>query len=144
MEVRSNTWQKSFATLVFVLMASFGIAAALAPPGRGGILCGLALFAIGFYLWWSTVRCRLYMNDDGVGVTDGFRRRFVRWDEISFYTMEAVGSYRQTLIEPVLFDAHARTVFRPIAPTVISSAHHEDRALFWRLVTERIDERKKT
>lgn len=155
MEIRSDMWQCVFATCLFVILALipvYAILCLLFPayfPSKEHLelvawsirfrdmLILLLPGIVGFYVYRSTVRYRLYFNREGIGQSDGFRNAFVKWEVVSSYTVENIGSYKDRLIELVLRDINAHTVFKPIPPTVTSTRKiKNERAQFWKKVAD--------
>lgn len=153
-KLHCGLWQKILATCIFVLLSVVATWAlkdflSLAHNPIKSECCGkLQIFAVGFlleatgfYIFWSTVKYECYINSEGVGQTDGFRHKYVKWSEIHRYTLERVHNSRQRLIEPVLRDANAKVLMRPVAPIIVGSCNDDQRrAEFWALVTKKIDQ----
>lgn len=164
-EIRSALWQKILASIIFAIIgAGFPLAVLYVlcpnlcspgggPPGTLGSIPGGGIentqhiliatfiaFAVGFYVWWSTIRYRIYYDSEGIGQTNGFIRSYVKWGQVSSYRMKQIGSYRQSLVEPALYNAGAREIFRPIMPIfILSSQAEDDRAEFWQHVISKLD-----
>lgn len=162
-EVKSTLWQKVYAAVMFAVLFACSVWFTLCVlfPGsfpsaddfasqtiyeRGfWLMCAIGLGLLGFYILWSTAKYRSYMTEEGIGQTNGFRHRFVKWDEISGYTMELIPRRYEKLVEPVLRDSNARVVMRPLAPVVEHSSHgRELRAEFWQQVTNVVDSRRQS
>ncbi len=160
MEIRSDKWQCVFAGSLFVILVSipvYAILCLLFPqniPSRyyleyfslnNGLwdMLRLSIPAIlGFYVFRSTAKYRLYYNNEGVGQSDGFRNSFAKWENISSYTKQEIGSYKDRLTEPVLRDINAHIILKPFAPTIVTtSSIRNERAQFWKQVTDVIESR---
>lgn len=159
MQITGELWQKIAAAFISLLVTTFSIwftfcviwpdryksADNLAgkPPEQRALwlLCSIGIGVLGFWIWWATAKYRAYVTDEGVGQTDGFRHVFVPWDRIHSYTMERIPVSRQGFIEPVLRDAQRSVLLRPKLPVIVYTTSHakEERARFWRYVTNMID-----
>lgn len=160
-EIHGGLWQKIYAVAVFSILGGLSIATWLsyifprvfhATHWLGchtlqekilHLACPLIPLAVGFYLLLTTMKYRSYINSEVVGQTNGFRHSFVEWNRINHYTMERIPMRWESLIEPVLRDADGKILMKPMAPVVEhSSTGKEQRARFWRCITDRIDDRQ--
>ncbi|MEO7717991.1 MAG: hypothetical protein ABIY70_17455 [Capsulimonas sp.] len=157
--LESALWQKALGLFIFLIMGgiSVDLLFAIALPAYPAhfvtkasvvhdpkVVCeALAVLAVGFYIWWGTVRFRIIANDDGITATSGFWTWRVRWKDMHSYRIENLGA-KEARWEPVILDADRTVLFKPfICPFLSTSSGDEERARFWQYVMQRIDRKYK-
>ncbi|BDI30605.1 hypothetical protein CCAX7_26560 [Capsulimonas corticalis] len=97
--------------------------------------------AIGFYIWWGTVRFLIIANEAGITATNGFWTWRVLWKDMHSYRIENLG-IKEERWEPVILDADRRVLLKPfICPFFSTRSGDEERARFWQYVMQRIDQK---
>ena len=158
-EVKSALWQKIAASIVFAVLSggsAIGILQTLFPvilsnasveresnPERCLTLVGLlVIFAMGFYIWWSSLHYRLCADEEGIMQSDGLRTVRVSWSEVGSYKWRVRRGTSDRYVETVLMGHDGRIIFQPFAHTITSDkAIMRTRKDFWQFVVTRCSER---
>lgn len=156
-EIRSERWQKIFATCLFLFLIAITVVLflQLADPAQFPnfsiqktssitkflyYVFGASIFFTGFYIWWSTMNYVLCANETGLLQSDGFRTIFVPWIDINSWIWKQAGRSKRMPSQPVLMNRSGDVIFYPFNHVLASTGSADQRkTLFWKLVLEKID-----
>ncbi|BCM92092.1 hypothetical protein IAD21_03971 [Abditibacteriota bacterium] len=154
-EVRSVLWQKLF---VFVLVFPCFVVGCLcwlapfvpslmadAPSSLSTFLLGAVYIAAGFGLWWPVMRYSIRADEKGITQTNGFFSQTVLWGEVEYYYLERNKRHHTDRhVEPVMFDAQGKKVFRGFAHLLVSTPPIvKQRRALWQFVESQLEGKKR-